>query len=272
MDKNLEQLGLDKTESKIYLALLELGPSTVSEITKKASVTRTLGYHVLQKLGWYGLVDRVSGRGSKIIFSATHPRQLVQHLQNKKNTWEKKLKEAEKLLPELISLYKIAEKPTIRFQEGLVGIKNTYSETLESKTEIFSILDIEGWDIPELRQFGKDYNRERSRRRIKERFLILDTPQAREWMKFYKGSLKYTDYRWIRSDQLPGIAEFGGEINIYEDKVAMMLLKKPNRMGIMAQSSALANILKGLFELAWQAGTPARRKRPRSSTDRTRHS
>ena len=117
-----------------------------------------------------------------------------------------------------------------------------------------SILDIEGWNALELRPWGKKYNQERSRRKIHERILMLDTPACREWMKYYKGSFKYTHYRWIKSEQLPGIKEFGGEINIYEDKVVIALLKKPNLMGVMIKGQALANILKGLFELAWTQG------------------
>ncbi len=88
---------------------------------------------------------------------------------------------------------------------------------------------------------------------------MLDTPPGRAWMKDYKGSLKYTSYRWIKPEQLPGIKNFGGEINIYENKVVMALLKKPNLMGVMIESLALANILKGLFELAWTHGK-ARKK------------
>lgn len=266
MLEKLKNLGLDQTEAKAYLALLELGPSTVSEITKKAGITRTLGYHVLDKLGLYGLVDQVSGKGSKKQFVAEHPRNLEQFVISKKNQWEKRTKEVVSLLPEFISLYKMAEKPVIRYQEGLSGIKNIYLETLESQDEILSILDIEGWDVPELRQFGKEYNSERSKRKIKERILLLDTPKAREWMKYYRGSTTYTQYKWIKPEQIPRIREFGGEINIYENKVIMMLLQKPNRMGVMLESNALSNILRGLFELAWQVGAIIKKKVSRKTT------
>lgn len=256
MQKTLNQTGLEESEAKVYTALLELGPSSVSEITKKAGITRTLGYHVLEKLGLYGLVDQASGKGKKIIYSAKHPRYLLQRAKNKKNQLERQLKKVEQKIPELISLYNIAEKPIIRYQEGLEGLKNIYSETLESKTEILSIADIEGWDVPDLSKWGKDYNRERSKRKIHEKMLMLDTKTSRDWMKDYRGSFTYTHYRWIKPEQLPQIADFKGEINVYENKVVIALLKKPNRMGIAIESEVLANILKSLFELAWQAGEP----------------
>lgn len=257
----LKNSGLEESEAKVYLALLELGPSTVSEITKKARITRTLGYHVLEKLGWHGLINRASGKGNKIEYVAEHPRNLVQFVKDKKNSWERRIEEIQKDLPKLLDLYKIADKPVIKFLEGLSGVKSIFSETLESQTEILSILDIEGWDTPELRQFGKNYNAERSKKQIKERILLLDTKAGREWMKYYKGSFKYTRYKWIKPEQLPGILDFGGEINIYDNKVIMALLKKPNQMGIMIESSVLSSILKAMFELAWQVGIPAKKKK-----------
>lgn len=254
MENLIENLGLDENETKIYQALLELGPSTVSQITKKAGITRTFGYQILEKLSINGLVNRVSGEGAKIRYATEHPRRLIQFIQNRKNQWEKRLKEAEQRLPDLVSLYKVAEKPVIKYQEGIEGIKAIYDQTLGSKEEILSILDIEGWDVPELRQYGKEYNKKRSEQRIKERVLILDTPRGRDWMKNYRGSYKYTRYRWIKPEQLSSIKEFGSEINIYENKAVMALLKKPNLMGVMIESTALANILKGMFELAWIQG------------------
>ncbi len=254
MTNSNNQLSLDDSEEKVYLALLELGPSSVSEITKKAGVTRTLGYYTLDKLGLYGLVERSSGQGKKVVYTAKHPKYLVQYVKNRRNKVERQLKEVEQKIPELVSLYNIADKPTIRYQEGLEGLKNIYSESLESKTEILSIADIDGWDVPELRKWGQDYNRERSKRKIHERILMLDTKVGRDWMKDYKGSYKYTDYRWIKPEQLQQIADFRGEVNVYENKVVIALLKKPKRMGIVIESEVLTNILKSLFELAWQAG------------------
>lgn len=193
MSNSLGDFGLDANETKVYQALLELGPSTVSQITKKAGITRTFGYQLLEKLSIYGLVNRVSGKGSKICYAAEHPRQLMQFVQNRKKQWERQLKEVERCLPGLVSLYKVAEKPVVKYQEGIEGVKAIFRQTLDSKEEIFSILDIEGWNASELHKFGKEYNRERSERKVKEKILILDTPQGRDWMKNYRGSFKYLD-------------------------------------------------------------------------------
>ena len=254
MKEYLKNIGLDETEALVYLAMLELGPATVTEITRKAGITRTLGYHVLEKLGWHGLVDCVSGKDSVLRYTVEHPRRVLQFGKSKRNELDNHLKELEQSLPLLVSLYKVAEKPTVRYQEGLAGLKSIYLDTLQSKTEILSIVDLEAFNQPALKQFAKNYTRERGKRRIHERLLILNTPAGRQWLERFSGSFRYTHYRWIESDQLPSIVEFGGELNIYENKVMMALMKKQSYMGIFIESSALSNILRGLFELAWVQG------------------
>ncbi len=261
MNEIIKQLGLDETEAKIYLALLQLGPSSVTEITKTAEVTRTLGYHVLEKLSWNGLVNLISHKNKKMIFSAQHPQAVVRYLKNKKQKIEKEIDTTEQVLPKLISLYKIGDKPTIRYQEGPQGVISLFEESLESKTEVLSILDVESWQNSDFWNWAKSYNRERNKKKIKERILILDTPAGRKWLKEYKGSNKYNLYRWISRTDAINLLQFGGELNVYDNKVMIAILKESKRMGIIIESHILANILKAMFELAWQAGVPAKKKK-----------
>ena len=182
----------------------------------------------------------------------------------KKNTWDKKVKDVENYLPNLLSLYKLSDKPTIRYQYGDEGLKNIYTENLESTTEILSILDVDGWDVPEFRKFGKWYIKERVKRKIPERILMLERESVHE---YYKEPSKLTDYKWISFDQLPGIMDLGGEINIFENKVLIAITKKPNRMGILIESNVLANLMRAMYELAWNVGKPVvKKKKPTKKT------
>ena len=263
MQELLKKIGLEESEAKVYLALLELGPASVSAITKKAGITRTFGYKILQKLGWLGLVSEAAGEGKIIKYVAEHPRSLWQHVKNQSNSWERRMAEMNELLPDLVALYKNTEKPIIRFQEGIAGIKSIFEESLETHSEIISVLDVESWNIPELWNWAKEYNRERNKRKIKERILILDTPTGREWIKNYH-STPHTLYRWIEPDDVPKLLNFGGELNVYDAKVIMALLRPPHRLGVAIESSTLATIVTALFELVWKQARPVIFKKKRS--------
>jgi sugar-specific transcriptional regulator TrmB len=251
MYETLKQFGFDDDETKIYLALLELGPATVTEITKRAGITRTLGYIVLDKLGGRGLITRVNDGGKKIKYVAEHPRNFVQYVKNTKNSWERRLDSAERLLPELVSVYRVQDKPVVRYQEGIKGITTIFEESLQAKSEILSVTDVESWQNPEFWDWAKSYNRERNRHKVKERILLLDTPQGRAWIKSYRPS-PYTVYRWVTREQAKGLLEFGGELNIYDNKVVVALPKKSQRMIAVTESKVFSDILRAMFEIVWE--------------------
>lgn len=244
--------GLAEKEAKVYLALLELGPSLVTEISAKAGINRTSAYDVLERLVKYNLVTYASGVGVKKRYSAMPPHNLVLFLENQQKRSEKRLAELKEKLPELKMLYREPHKPSIKFFNGLEGVKAIYAETLKSTTEILSIGDCEQWDTPELSAWGKEYNRKRAQNRIHERLLIPEaSPKTIHWFNPYPATLKYTQYKILPKNIINYI--FDGEINIYEDKVVIVLLKKPNHLGIMITSADLVKMLKSLFEMAWLA-------------------
>jgi hypothetical protein len=82
-----------------------------------------------------------------------------------------------------------------------------------------------------------------------------------EWIKANMGADKFTEYRWIKPEDLPaGIKNFSGEINTYENKVMMSLFSNNIPSGIMIESESLAGILKVLHALAWKGAEPVTTK------------
>ena len=59
MENILEEIGLTQNETKVYLALNELGMSTISPIVQKAQITNSKIYITLDKLIKKGLVSHV---------------------------------------------------------------------------------------------------------------------------------------------------------------------------------------------------------------------
>lgn len=257
MLSHLLSIGLSDTEARVYQALLELGVANVTEITKLSGVTRTLGYHTLQKLQIELLVDEVKTERKIKYYKARHPQQLVQYVARKQRSWERRQKEVEQLLPSLTRIYACTDKPSIRVQEGLDGLISLYEEKLQSKQEIVSILDVESWQIQdELWDWVVSYSQRRLRLGITERMLLLDTPGAREWIRTYKGSRVHSQYRWVRPELLKNFDQFGGGVDVYGSSVMMSLLHHTPPQGIIIESTVLSGIVRTLFELAWDAASP----------------
>ena len=88
IEKQLKIVGLSDNEVSIYLALLELGKGTVSEISRKATLNRTTGYDVLNRLTTKRLIS-ISGKEPKQEYVAESPDQLerfiVEELERKQN-------------------------------------------------------------------------------------------------------------------------------------------------------------------------------------------
>ena len=63
--------------------------------------------------------------------------------------------------------------------------------------------------------------------------------------------MKYTQYKILPKEKINYF--FDSEVNIFEDKVMIALLKKPNQMGIIITSAQLAKIMKALYVMAWKA-------------------
>lgn len=251
LEQKLQRLGLDKNEVKVYLALLELGPSLISDISEKAGINRTTSYDILERLGINGLVVRASGERTKKEYAVNPPSRLITFLKGKQNVWTRRTNQAIKIVPVLQLLYKKAKKPTIKFFEGTAGVEAIYLETLKSKEEILSIADTHVLELPDLKVWHKEYARARARARIKERALVLKSQRAIKWIKNYPATLKYTEFKFVPKGEF---SFSGTEIDIYEDKIMVAILKRPYRLGILITNQLLADTLKVMWELAWQKG------------------
>ena len=66
MDKSiLIKIGFSKGEIEIYLALLRLGKSTVTRLTKETGIHRTYIYDIAEKLRERGLVSQIIEQSKK---------------------------------------------------------------------------------------------------------------------------------------------------------------------------------------------------------------
>jgi len=134
MDKNqiLIKLGLTKNESAIYLALLEMGTSSISQISEKTSIHRPLIYKAIPSLLDKKLITKTQKLKS-VVYGAEPPNRLETMFDDLKIDFFE-------MLPDMEDSYTSSEKrPKIRFLEGKDGTKRIFDDVVRSlkKEEIF---------------------------------------------------------------------------------------------------------------------------------------
>jgi len=236
----LEKTGFSDKEVAIYLALLKLGHGTVSEITRTAGVSRTYGYPILDSLSTKGLAG-ISGKEPKQEYFAESPNKLFKYLENELESQKKLLVQVKELLPDLIVLHNVEDRPKIRFYEGIEGIKEVYEDTLTSKKEVVGFATYEELHRALPNYFPEYYTR-RAEKGIFGRAIVTDTPEGRIRNKFNDKEAR--DIRFVPKEYY-----FFPEIDIYDNKV--MIASWREKLGIIIESDEIADALKKIFKLAW---------------------
>ncbi|MBP6931750.1 MAG: helix-turn-helix domain-containing protein [Candidatus Pacebacteria bacterium] len=238
--KSLLSIGFSEKEIEVYLALLELGKGTVTQIARKAGINRPTAYHVLASLELKKLV-RTSGKEPKQEYTAESPENIEQILEEKISEYTSALKQAKEIIPELVSIHNKENRPKIKFYEGKDGLQKVYEDTLSSSETILAYASVE--DIqPTLPHYFPEYYKRRAKKGIPIRAIFPDSPEARE-----RASLDKEEKR--ESVIVPDSFGFHPEINIYDNKV--MIASWREKLGIIIESAEIADAMKKIYELAW---------------------
>ena len=239
----LQEFGLTERQAKVYLAALELGEGTVSEIAQKAQVERTGTYYVLESLKLKGLTSRFQ-KINKDKYLAADPKEIL-------NLSKCRQQLIEEYMPEFRAFQGLSNlKAHVRLYEGTEGIKTVWKKTLEKKNK--EILAFSGYRLAEeTAQFygreyvdwGLNYIKERAKKNIFTRVISEESPQARERQKVDKEELR--ELRLVPKEKFL----FRNEIDILDDWVAVTSYKE--LIALVIESKEFAQTMKNIFELAW---------------------
>ncbi len=238
----LTNLGFGGKEASVYLALLELGPSTTAEISSRAGINRTTGYDILESLINDGLVTPL-GETKIQKFIAENPDKVIVYLENKIKRGEERLKQAYNLLPELFSIYNTEEKPKVKYYQGVDQIKGVFEDTLTAKNEIVGYAV--GTDAFEAvgEEYLRDYFKRRVEKNIKVRVIAPNDPDTLKVTARDKEELRESYI--VPRDKF----YFTTETNIYNNKILIMSWKE--KFAVLIESKEIADAQKKVFELAW---------------------
>ena len=238
--EDLVTIGLDKKEAQLYLCLLELGETNIDRIVKKSGIKRTTCYDVIESLKNKGLISVVVKK-AKISYFAEDPRKLERQLDEKKHLLSH-------ILPQLLSVANLIDKkPTIRYFEGIDGIKDVYRDTLNHpKQELLAWISDDAVDYFDIDWLWNFYVTKRVEKKIWSRSIAPDVSYLKNVKTFDQAHLRQS--RLVSPKEFP----FQVEINLYSnDKIGIMSFRE--QFGLVIESKKIYTTLKSIFEAHWQS-------------------
>ncbi len=246
MDTKLfKRIGMTDGETKVYIALVKLGESTVGAIGRDSKVSKSKIYDILDKLIEKGLVGYMIKSGIKY-FSVNDPKMILEYIKKKEEEIEETKQEAEKIISELsmqratAGVKKIAE-----IYEGFNGLKAIREELIRTlkKGDEFLVLGAPKIANEKWEAWFLDFHKRREARGVGMR--IIYNSDARTFGEKRK-KFKFTNVRYLPSDLVSP-----NWIDIYNDTVLFVfVVKEP--LTFVIRSKDLANSFKAYFDIMWK--------------------
>lgn len=211
----LEDIGLDKNEIKVYLALLELGLSTTGFIIKKSGIPSSRVYGFLQCLIEKGLASYSIIKNTRY-FKAADPERLFEFMEERKKLLVEKEDELRRLLPELKKKQELAERlkeneQQVQMFEGIKGIKTALDNVLHvlKKSDEFIVFGAPRIGNERLHGFFNDFHKRRAKKGINYR--VIYNSDAREFgeerkiysltkVKYLHNGMNTPSVMWVYKD------------------------------------------------------------------------
>lgn len=238
----LQQLGLSTKEVQVYLALLQLGPSTPYQIAKKADLKRPTAYVIAEDLIKKGLIVHVPGEERRKYIART-PDVFIEDQ-------EERLQAARQILPELRSFQKgTIEKPSIMYFEGMDGLHQAYQyrqKDLHGK-EIVGFFASNDDSPKAVTDYFLEWNQYRQKRGTRVRGITVDVPDLKNFSKFLEEGLDVTSLKFLPRNV------YNSKISIEScDQQFVRILLFESVETLIIESPKLAVAIKEIFEIVWK--------------------
>lgn len=241
---DLAKLGLSEKEALVYLAALELGPSPVQVIARKAEVNRATTYVMIEALSQKGLVSSFE-KGKKTMFTAEKPERLHRIVHRERELVTEKEETIKKILPDLEGLLAAAgDRPKVYFYEGEEGLEAMREKIFEHKVE--HVDDMVAYDdLSHL--INSEAQKKHGERLLKKKVSgrVIYTKESGPFPPATKHDGLW-QYRRISKK----LFEFHGELVVYGSLIGMTAMKG-KLVGVVIESKEMAMMVRTIFELAW---------------------
>ncbi len=228
MKEELKEIGLTENECKLYLALIQYGPSLAGFLSRRAGLHRRNVYDVAEMLIKKGLIGYIV-KNNRRYFEASDPRKIIEMMHEK----ESLLQPVIDTLTEQFSVSK--EKQETNFYKGKEGLKTIFEDQLNYKEILILGASIKAYEI--LQFYFIWYDKKRKQKKIKSRIITSD----KKIRKVPLAHIKYLPEKYVSP-----VA-----VNIYGDKTAIILWAA-DPLAIVIKNKEISEGYRNYFEILWK--------------------
>ncbi|MFH1801870.1 MAG: helix-turn-helix domain-containing protein [archaeon] len=243
----LEQIGLTKTEIKLYLALLKLGESSTSNIMKESQVPASKVYEFLDKLIKKGLVSYIVSN-NKRRFRAENPENLKNFLRDKKEKLDKQISQTDLIIPQLnrLNTEKEEEETEVSVCKGLAGLKSLYEKNLKilEKGDTHYILGAPKVGNEKIEGYLLDWHKRRIKKGIKCRYIYDD--DAKQYAEV-REKMPLTEIKYLSKEIVSPVW-----IEIFKGYVATGHITNSGTTIFLIKDNEVAKKYLSYFEIIWK--------------------
>jgi sugar-specific transcriptional regulator TrmB len=230
----LEDIGLTKTEAKVYLAVLDLGSALAGVISQKSGIHRRSVYDALERLIEKGLVSFITKNNRKL-FEAVEPKRLLKIA-------EERMHNLRQILPELELKHGAArEKEEAMFFKGKLALKTVFDDQIADKKTIYVMgASAKASDI--LQFYFAHYDKKRKAARIAIKMIFPEDSRGSEVLK----DVPLSEIKFLPKKYISPVGT-----NIYGDKVAIVVWAD-EPVAILIKNREIADAYRRHFSFMWE--------------------
>ena len=245
IQKIAQDLGLDSFHAELYAKLLVLNEPTIADLTRDLGVYRLKIYQGLDKLAEFGFVKYDAKQGIEGI-ELISPGTILAKLRHKKLEMERRTRDFEELMPELLGKYYQKDKQSeVRIYKGQNEFFQIFNQALtEIKDEILILGEHEDfYNIIDFEYYYQNWCLPRVSKKIPVRVLAYPHHQIADLDKLSSQEFRQLQY-------LPLEIKVPGSMWIYGSKVIFWNTVLPK--AIYIEDIVVANFCRSLFEMIWK--------------------
>lgn len=247
------KLGFEPAIADMYIALCEHGPQTISELSRRSKVERTLIYRLLPKLTETHLIEIESEYKQGIIKAS--PFTNLQILLTKKEQELQDLQDSLPLLEQSLQRNIQSSPDTkVQFYRGTDGVKQMLWNETKTTGDVLGIFH-ENIQIKTNSKFFERWVARCNEVGMHSRGIVSDSFISSQ-QKWYDAHVNERLTNWEERYISPDVFSISHSTVVYDNVVAHYNWNRTEVFGVELYNEQIADTQRQLFEILWGLATP----------------